>query len=78
MSPPGVALIVFWGRFLLPIPYRVPILGAMGKPIPVAKVDNPTQEQIDAVHAELLEAMVRLFDEHKASYGWEKKKLVIL
>lgn len=73
-----MALIVFWGRFFLPIPYRVPIFGAMGKPIAVPKVEHPTAEQVDAVHKELLEAMVRLFDEHKAAYGWEKKKLIIL
>jgi hypothetical protein len=74
----GVALIVFWGRFLLPIPYRVPILGTMAKAIPVPKKDNPTEEEIDAVHKQLLEAMVKMFDKYKGAYGWEKKKLVIL
>ncbi len=73
----GVALIVFWGRFGLPIPYRVPIVGAMGKPIPVPLKEDPSDAEIDAVHAELLGAMVALFDEHKAAYGWANKKLII-
>jgi hypothetical protein len=73
-----VALIIFWGRFFLPVPYRIPIVGAMGRPIPVPKVDEPSDEDVDRVHAELLVAMVALFDEHKAAYGWEKKKLIIL
>lgn len=73
----GFALIVFWGRFGLPIPYRVPILGVMGVPIPVQQKDDPSQEEIDAVHELLLQRMVELFDEHKHSYGWGDKQLII-
>ncbi len=71
-------MIIFWGRFGMPIPYRIPIVGAMGKAIPVPLKADPTDAEVDAVHQQLLEAMVQLFDEHKAAYGWEKKKLVIL
>lgn len=73
-----MALIIFWGRFGLPIPYRQPIVGAMGKPIHIVRNEDVTDEEIDRVHQELMDAMVKLFDEHKAAYGWEKKKLIIL
>lgn len=71
-------MILFWGRFGLPIPYRVPIVGAMGRPIPVPLKAEPTEAEVEAMHQQLLEAMVQLFDEHKAAYGWGDKKLVIL
>jgi hypothetical protein len=78
LSPfPGFALIAFWGRFLLPLPYRIPILGVMGKPIEVTQCDNPSDQEVDRVHAILLEEMVKLFDRHKADYGWGDKTLVI-
>ena len=75
----GFALIIFWGRFGLPVPYRIPVLGVMGKPIRIAeKIANPTQEQIDEVHKMTIEQMYTLFEEHKHLYGWGHKKLVIL
>lgn len=49
----------------------------MAKPIPVPKKDNPTQEEIDKLHQQLMDAMVKLFDDHKADYGWANKKLII-
>lgn len=73
----GFATIIFWGRFGLPVPYRIPIVGAMAKPIPVPLKENPTAEEIDAVHEELMQAMVKLFDTHKEAYGWGDKKLII-
>ena len=73
----GFALILFWGRFGLPIPYREPIFGVMGKAIPVVKNPNPADEEVNALHKRLCDDMVQLFDKHKASYGWEHKKLVI-
>ena len=73
----GFAMIIFWGRFGLPIPYRIPIVGAMAKPIPVPLKENPTEEEINAVHQQLIDAMQKLFDEHKGAYGWADKKLII-
>ena len=73
----GFALIVFWGRFWLPIPYRTPILGVMGRPIEVERKANPTEEEVDQVHAELVKRMIELFDKYKSSYGWGHKKLIV-
>jgi hypothetical protein len=73
----GFALIVFWGRWFLPIPYRIPILGVMGDAIHVEKKDQPSQEDIDRIHEILLRDMQALFDEYKGLYGWENKRLVI-
>lgn len=73
----GFALVFFWGRLFLPIPYRVPILGVLSKPIKVQKTENPSQKQIDDLHAELIIRMTELFDKHKHLYGWSKKTLVI-
>lgn len=70
-------MIAFWGRFLLPIPYRVPIVGIMSKPIEVPKKENPTDEEIQHYHNILLDEMVKLFDKHKAAYGWGNKRLII-
>lgn len=73
----GFALILFWGRWCLPIPYRVPILGVMGKAIHVVKNDNPSSDEIDRIHELLLSDMRTLFDDYKGLYGWENKRLVI-
>lgn len=75
----GFALIIFYGRFGLPIPRRVPIFGAMGKAIPTyhIKCEEPTQEQVDAIQKQLLEEMQGLFDRYKGLYGWEDKQLII-
>ena len=73
----GVSLTYFWGRWGLPVPFRVPILGAVGMPIPVPKTEEPAQADIDKYHAALLSGMTELFDDTKRLYGWEEKTLVI-
>lgn len=73
----GFALILFWGRFFLPIPYRVPIVGIMAKPIEVEKKENPTEEEIEKYHNILMDEMINLFDRYKDVYGWGNKKLII-
>ncbi len=32
---------------------------------------------VDAVHQEFMDSLVRVFDLHKAAYGWADKELVI-
>ncbi|RYH10722.1 hypothetical protein EON65_39335 [archaeon] len=73
----GFGLILFWGRFFLPVPYRVPIVGIMAKPIDVPHTDTPTDEEVDKYHTILMDEMVKLFDKHKSKYGWGNKKLII-
>ena len=41
------------------LPYRKPITVVVGKPIPVEKVENPTSEQILAMHAKYISALVK-------------------
>lgn len=73
----GFAFILFWGRFFLPIPYRVPIVGVMAKPIEIPKKENPTNEELNHYHQLLQDEMVKLFNKHKESYGWGQKDLII-
>jgi 2-acylglycerol O-acyltransferase 2 len=75
----GFALILVYGRFLLPVPWRKPVLGVMGKSIPTHHIqcENPTPEQIETIQTILLEEMDALFDRYKHLYEWNDKKLII-
>ena len=75
----GFALIFIHGRFGLPIPRRVPVLGVMGKPIPTfhLKCEQPTQEQLYSIQKLLLDEMEEIFERYKGLYGWKEKKLII-
>lgn len=72
------SLILTWGRWGLPIPYRVPLLYAVGEPLRLLHVENPTPAQIEAAHAEFCRALSDLFDRYKFYYGWGHKTLRIV
>jgi len=72
-----VAICFFYGRWGLPIPRRVPMLGVLGSPIIVEKTEHPTAEQIQDLLLQLEEAIQELFETHKAAYGWQHVRLVI-
>jgi 2-acylglycerol O-acyltransferase 2 len=69
------SLFVYWGRWGLPIPRRAQITMCIGRPIEVARVDEPTDAQIDALHARVLDEMRTHFDRHKAALGWGDRDL---
>ena len=48
-----------------------------GSPLHVDKppVEQPSQEQVDRLHAQLLQAIEALFDRHKHALGWGHKKI---
>ena len=75
----GFALVLVYGRFLLPIPWRKPVLGVMGKPIETHQMqcEDPTPEQIETIQAILLEEMESLFNRYKPLYGWDDTEIVI-
>lgn len=69
------SLFIFWGRFGLPLPRRVNITMLFGKPIVPQKIEEPTPEQVDALHQQYLAAIEELFNKHKAALGWEHKSI---
>ena len=75
----GFAAIVMFGRFIIPIPYRVPVFCVMGKAVPThhLQCEEPTMEQIKQIQDLLLQGMQETFDTHKAYYGWDNAELII-
>jgi 1-acyl-sn-glycerol-3-phosphate acyltransferase len=75
----GFAIIFIHGRFGLPIPRRIPVLGVSGQAIPThhLQCEEPTKEQIDSIQKLLLNEMEEMFDRYKPLYGWDDKHLII-
>jgi len=66
---------LYWGRFGLPIPHRVNITMAIGDLIQVKQVENPSQEEVDEVHAMILAAIEETFNTYKSALGWGHKTM---
>jgi hypothetical protein len=78
----NVGLPLAWGRGVFNytfgfLPLRRPLATVVGKAIPVQKVEQPTQQQIDELHERYLGELVRLFAEHKVNYPNEHSKNLI-
>ena len=56
---------------------RRPINVVVGAPIPVPKVECPTDEEVDRVHATYVAALTKLYQDNVAEYGDPAQKLVI-
>lgn len=52
---------------------------AVGEPLPVPKIEKPSQEMVDKYHTLYMEALHKLFDQHKTLLGCSKtQKLLFL
>ena len=69
------AAFVYWtGRYGVPfgfIPNKCKLVVAVGPPIDVEKIQEPTKEQIDALHEKFVQAIKSLYDRHKQRMGDE-------
>ncbi|XP_070699440.1 2-acylglycerol O-acyltransferase 3b isoform X1 [Pempheris klunzingeri] len=75
----GFAPCLFVGERMAFLPYRSPITTVVGSPIPVPKSVSPTEEEVDHYHKLYMEALSKLFHEHKVSCGLsESHKLQII
>lgn len=75
----GFAPCLFVGERLAVLPYRRPITTVVGSPIPVPKRATPTEEEVDHYHKLYMDALAKLFHEHKVSCGLsESHKLQII
>lgn len=51
----------------------------VGEPLLVPKIEKPSQEVVDKYHALYMDALCKLFDQHKTQYGCsETQKLLFL
>ncbi|XP_053686768.1 diacylglycerol O-acyltransferase 2-like, partial [Sabethes cyaneus] len=80
----GIAPVAFVGRGFFQysfgmIPRRKPINTVIGAPVEVTKIDNPSKEDIEALHERFCVALEHLFESHKSNYieKYEDVKLII-
>jgi 1-acyl-sn-glycerol-3-phosphate acyltransferase len=86
-----VSLGVLVGAYGLPCPHRVPLMQAVGRPVPVPRTDKKGQplvrgtpefeQAVDHVHALYKKELERTYEHFKPVYGggrfWQKRRLVI-
>lgn len=73
------SILLFWGQFGLPIPFKPlrPLVFAIGTPLESRLVTNPTNDDINRLHARYETAIQDLFDGYKAAAGKPEANLVI-
>ncbi|MXQ98204.1 hypothetical protein E5288_WYG008168 [Bos mutus] len=80
----GFYFCIFYGRGFRQgstglLPYPLPIVTVVGEPLPLPKIEKPSQEMVDKYHALYKKALTKLFDQHKTQYGCpETQKLLFL
>jgi hypothetical protein len=66
-----------YGRWYSPMPNAHPVLVVYGHPIPVEKLDKPSNAQLDEVHTRYYSQLKEMFEEHKHLVpGFEHTELV--
>lgn len=76
-----VSVCPFYGRWGWPLgaPRRRAVLVALGTPVHVGAANpSPAKEEVDALHAKLVDGFRQTFDAHKAEYGWASRELQIV
>jgi hypothetical protein len=74
-------VLLFYGRFftLLPLKARPEgLLVAVGKPIPVERVAEPTSAQVDALHAQYVKELKALFERWRGHAGYDASEQLII
>jgi hypothetical protein len=78
-----IPLIIFYGRWCTLLPFRPAcearsLLIVYGAPIPVARVEAPTPEQVDELHARYVAALRALYNAHRAEAGYGAQEELII
>jgi len=61
-----------YGKYYLPVPRDSPLRLVVGEPIPVTKLAQPTEEQIDEIHQKYFDSLKALVEKHKDECGYPK------
>ncbi|CBZ50256.1 loc100127341 protein, related [Neospora caninum Liverpool] len=73
-----IALLLFYGRFGLPVSFEVPLLYVIGKALRFPQIQQPSSQDIEAAQKQYLAAVQRIFNTYKGLYGWQYKSLEIV
>ncbi|CAI5452740.1 unnamed protein product [Caenorhabditis angaria] len=78
----GISLPLIYGRGYFQmamglLPINTPVNVVVGAPLKVEKTENPTNDVIDKLHQEYMNALSDLFDAHKSKYGVDKNVKLI-
>ncbi|XP_004872736.1 diacylglycerol O-acyltransferase 2-like protein 6 [Heterocephalus glaber] len=80
----GLNFCTFHGRGLTQgswgfLPFNRPITTVVGEPLPVPKIERPNKETVDNYHSLYINALRKLFDQHKDEHGLsENQELTII
>lgn len=71
-------MLLFFGRFgtLMPLPFHLGIV--FGKPIEVLRSTEPTEEEINELHARYKQALLALWEEHKTKFGYTEQDVLVV
>jgi Diacylglycerol acyltransferase len=79
------SLVIFFGVWGLPIPFRQRLSYVVGDPIlphPIPASATTSEDaigqQVDDMHARFCNELLRLFERHKEAYGWGHKSLKLI
>eukprot|EP00957_Ditylum_brightwellii_P146383 11145481-Ditylum_brightwellii.AAC.1 len=81
MNGLGIPALFAWGKLFFPLLPRndTNMYVAVGAPIELPKIEEPTKEEVSLWHGKYVTALQRLYDEHKEkAYGSEKGKVAKL
>jgi 2-acylglycerol O-acyltransferase 2 len=70
-----MSIVIFYGRWGLPVPFRQPIKMATGKIVRVEHCAEPSDEQVQKTLAKVVDAVAELYGKHRPE--WETRPLVI-
>ncbi|KAL4109860.1 hypothetical protein PRIC1_001555 [Phytophthora ramorum] len=77
----GIPVLVFWGKFwwMPNAPAKGKRYGLVyGKPIKTALTENPTEEEIRAIHTMYVAEIQRIFEQYKSDFGYEEDETLAI
>jgi len=72
-----IVLPILVGRWNTTYPFRKPVNVVVGQPIPVEKIPDFTEKDVDHLHALYVARLKELFERNKALYGCADQELII-
>jgi diacylglycerol O-acyltransferase 2, plant len=74
----GFAPMLLWGKFGTTVPFDTPVTLAMGDPIVLPQIDEPTKEDCQKYLDIFIADLTTVFYKHREEAGYPELELVIM